>query len=106
MSLNAPGFLSNSVGPPLTELSGQPPKDMFDRYNRGWMKVYGYLAVLAPQEVMDAFDRLNDYLLGVLKGRHRPQPWASTRELALDLINAVRRGIGFDPSPIKYRGSL
>jgi len=90
----------------LTGLSGQAPPGMFDRYNRGWMKAYGYLAMFAPQEVMDAFDRLNDYLLSVLKGRQAPQVWAETRKLALDLINAVRRDIGFDATSIEYHGTL
>ena len=37
----------------------------FDEFNEQRIRVYGYLAMLAPQQVMDAQDRLMDHLLCV-----------------------------------------
>lgn len=76
-----------------------------DRMNRGRARVYGYMAMLAPQPVMDALDALFDHLLLVI-GEHEPYDWARVRELSLRLLNEVRKDIGVDPSPIEYRGEL
>ena len=43
-----------------------------DKYNRYWVRCYGYLSMMAQQDVMDTFDRLNDYILKVLSGRQLP----------------------------------
>jgi len=77
-----------------------------DKYNRSWVRCYGYLSMIAPQDVMDAFDRLNDYALKVLSGSQLPQPWPQTRELALTFINSMRRDIGLDTREIEYHGTL
>jgi len=76
----------------------------WNQFNRGRMRAYGYLAMLAPQSVMDASDALFDHLIQVSHGQ--PYEWPKVRELVLGLLNEVRKDIGFDPSPIEYRGIL
>ena len=77
-----------------------------DKYNRYWVRCYGYLSMMAPQDVMDAFDRLNDYILKVLSGRQPPQPWSEIRALALAFINCMRRDIGLIKGDVEYHGEL
>ncbi len=79
--------------------------ERWDKFNRGRMQAYGYLAMLAPQSVMDTYDALFDHLILVTKGC-LPYAWPKVRELVLRLLNEVRKDIGFDPSPIEYRGKL
>jgi len=75
----------------------------FDEFNEQRMRVYGYLAMLAPQSVMDAQDELMDHLLEISHGEAAYE-WANVREKALGLLNAVRDDIGIDKSPISYNG--
>jgi hypothetical protein len=77
-----------------------------DKYNRCWVRCYGYLSMMAPQDVMDAFDSMNDYMLKVLSGRQTVQPWAETRKLALTFINCMRKDIGLGTGDIEYHGGL
>lgn len=76
-----------------------------DTFNRERIRLYGYLGMLAPQPVMDAQDALIDYLLLIVHG-NTVYEWAKVRELALKLVNEVRKDIGIDESPIEYRGNL
>lgn len=77
-------------------------------FNEQRLQVYGYLAMLAPQEVMDAFDRLMDYLLRLISNGCLQEEWhaewGEIRNLALGLINQVRIDIGIDKTPVAYRG--
>ncbi len=68
------------------------------------LRSYGYLAMFAPQPVMDAFDGLVDYLLDVLDEKV-PYEFTRIRTSGLDLINAIRRDLGVDTSSISYRGT-
>jgi hypothetical protein len=77
----------------------------FDEFNEQRMRVYGYLAMLAPQSVMDAQDKLMDHLLNIANGSEGYE-WQKVRELAINLLNEVRKDIGIDKSPIEYRGEL
>jgi len=76
------------------------------KYNRSWVRCYGYLSMMAPQEVMDAFDRLNDYVLKVFLGRQQPQSWPETRKFVLEFVNCMRRDIGLGTGDIEYHGEL
>jgi hypothetical protein len=80
-------------------------QERYDRFNRGRMRAYGYMAMLAPQAVMDSFDAVVDHLMMISNGRE-PYEWTKVRALAVAMINAVRRDIGLDKSPIEYRGKL
>lgn len=75
-----------------------------DAFEKSRLQLYGYLGMLAPQDVMDSQDLLMDYLLEVIHGES-PSDWVRMRGLALNLINAIRRDIGIDKSPIEYRGT-
>jgi hypothetical protein len=77
----------------------------FDEFNEQRMRVYGYLAMLAPQPVMDAQDDLIDHLLQIAHGGVTYE-WATVREKALCLLNAIRDDVGIDKSPISYNGQL
>jgi hypothetical protein len=69
------------------------------------MRVYGYLAMVAPQAVMDAQDALMDKILLIAQGKEK-YIWAEIRELALALLNELRRDIAIDKSLISYNGKL
>lgn len=75
-----------------------------DTFEKGRLQLYGYLGMLAPQDVMDAQDALMEYLIEVIHGESQSD-WVRMRTLALSLLNAVRRDIGIDKSPIEYRGT-
>lgn len=81
------------------------PEERYDMFNRMRMKAYGYLAMLASQRVMDAYDQLADHLLQIVGGQQSYE-WDEVRRLALGLLNAVRVDIGLDPSPLRYNGRL
>lgn len=87
------------------ETKQQLPAERKDALNRARIKAYGYMALLASQPVMDAFDRLFDHLLRITHG-NAPYVWAEIRELSLGLLNEVRKDVGIDSSPIEYRGNL
>lgn len=80
------------------------PPDAYDRFNRSRLKAYGYLAMLAPQPVIDGFDNLVDHIFEIIEGRCK-HDWAEIRRRALVLIAAIRADIGIDISPIHYKGN-
>jgi hypothetical protein len=89
-------------------IDGSPPSDMaarIDRFNRDRMRIYGYLAMLAPQGVMDCYDALIDHLINILGG-HVPYEWGNVRNLVLAMVNEIRRDIGLNKDPIHYSGEL
>ena len=77
----------------------------FDEFNEQRIRIYGYLAMIAPQAVMDAQDALIDNLLLVANGNAKYE-WEKVRANALGLLNAIRVDIGIDKSPISYNGAL
>lgn len=77
----------------------------FDEFNEQRLRVYGYLAMLAPQSVMDAQDSLVDHLLKISNGTLAYE-WTEVREKALVMLNAVREDIGIGKDPITYNGEL
>lgn len=85
-------------------LAREEGRTELDTFEKARLQLYGYLGMLAPQDVMDAQDLLMDYLLEVIHGESASD-WVRMRGLALDLINAIRRDIGIDKSPIEYRGT-
>ena len=58
----------------------------FDEFNEQRIRVYGYLAMLAPQSVMDAQDQLMDYLLKIAN-RADEYEWEKVIGLTLNLLN-------------------
>lgn len=67
------------------------------------LRMYGYLGMLAPQEIMDANDQLTDLLLSVVH-ENKQTDWLTVRGRAIHLINTMRRDIGIDKTPIHYNG--
>ncbi|MBN46061.1 MULTISPECIES: hypothetical protein [unclassified Methylophaga] len=84
--------------PPLTDIE-------LETFEAERLRIYAYLAMLAPQEVMDANDNLTDLLLEVVH-QNKQTDWITIRGLALKLINSMRRDIGLNKTPIQYNGEL
>ena len=85
----------------LTPPDGAAALEMFEQ---GRLRLYGYLAMLAPQAVMDALDALTEYLLAAAY-ENAPHTWEGMRMLALKLLNEIRIDVGLDKTPIEYRGT-
>lgn len=64
-----------------------------------------YLAMVASQNIMDAQDRLVDRIILIANGE-KSYVWSEIRELALALLNEIRKDLKFDESPIAYNGLL
>ncbi len=72
--------------------------------NKQRLRIYGFTAMIAPQNVMDAQDKLIDFLLEIIEGS-KPYEWAIVRNKALNLINEIRKDIAIDTNPIAYNGN-
>ncbi|MBW8041835.1 MAG: hypothetical protein FVQ85_17805 [Planctomycetes bacterium] len=85
--------------------TGNPlPLEVTLAFERRRLRIYGYLGMLAPQNVMDAYDQMIDYLLSVIIENSNIYQWETVRDLALNMLNQIRSDIGIDTSPIEYRG--
>lgn len=80
------------------------PEKAFDDFNRKRLRLYGYLAILVRQEILDAQDQLMDHLLRIAVGSVE-YDWNTVRTLGLNLINEIRKDLGFEGS-IRYNGAL
>ena len=86
-------------------LSSEEAAHRFDDFNEQRLRIYGYLAMLAPQSVMDAQDNLMDHLIKISMGS-ADYEWEKVRELAIAMLNEVRMDIGIDKEGIVYNGEL
>ena len=85
-----------------------PPDEagrQFDNFNEQRMRLYGYMAMFAPQTVMNAQDKLIDHLLCISHGK-KTYVWDEVRIFALALINEIRCDVGIDKTDISYNGVL
>jgi hypothetical protein len=89
----------------MSKLQPQETVSRFDEFNEQRMRVYGYLAMLSPQSVMDAQDQLMDHLIKISHGTVDYE-WYKVRQLAINLLNEIRKDIGIDKSPISYQGEM
>ena len=87
----------------LKHLPNLPPEKYHD-FNRRRMQLYGYLAMLAPQDVMDAHDELLDYLFMVIQGSAAYDWKKEVRPKVLNLLNCARADVGIDKNAIEYKG--
>jgi hypothetical protein len=91
----------------MLQVGQKPDANFYDRFNRGRLKAHGHLAMLAPQEVMDAYDALIDEIFFILE-RNPPnkaqEDWKEIRRLVYILLNTIRKDIGIDKSEVAYRG--
>lgn len=86
--------------------TGKPiSADRFSELNRARIRVYGYIGMMAPQDIMDKQDQLFDYLIKVAKG-NESYVWSTVRVYVLALMNEIRKDIGIDASAIVYKGVL
>ncbi|MFL1495428.1 hypothetical protein [Pseudomonas antarctica] len=83
----------------------QPIDGPLNEFNEQRLKLYGYLAMVAPQAVMDAHDDLIDHLLLTAIGE-ADYKWSEVREKVLFLLNVIREDIGIAKGPIVYKGKL
>ncbi|GHE21773.1 hypothetical protein [Halomonas urumqiensis] len=67
------------------------------------LRVYAYLAMHAPQSVMDAHDALTDLILAVIYDGKETN-WESFRGLAINFLNEIRKDVGIRVDPITYQG--
>jgi len=89
----------------MGRLQSHEAASRFDEFNEQRMRVYGYLAMLAPQSVMDAQDNLMDHLIKISIGSIE-YDWEQVRELVIKFLNEIRVDIGIDKNPIAYKGEL
>ena len=75
-----------------------------ETFENGRLRIYGYLAMLAPQHVMDANDAFTDLLLALIYDGAETD-WVTVRNHALRLTNAMRADIGLNKEPVAYNGS-
>lgn len=85
------------------ETGAQLNADTILKFDNSRMKVYGYLALVSPQAVMDANDELADYVLSVINKEIKPE-WTEFRDRAQVLLNEMRRDLGMGTGEIEYRG--
>jgi len=91
----------------MIRLGQTPEGNVLERFNRGRLKAHGYLAMLAPQRVMDAYDSLVDYICSTSEKTPPNDPhavWKEIRRLVYVLINEIRDDVGIDKSKIVYHG--
>jgi hypothetical protein len=72
-------------------------------FERKRLQAYAYLAMFAPQTVMDKYDAVVDYLLDVLSNE-KPYDFGTVRKLGIGMLNEIRVDLGIDPTQIEYRG--
>lgn len=69
------------------------------------MRTFGYLALLASQDVINAHEKLVELILNVLEGG-ADFSWADIRNGCMNLINSSRKDLGLDNNVIiQYEGN-
>jgi hypothetical protein len=87
-----------------TQQRGSLTPAEFADFEHQRLRVYAYLAMHAPQSVMDAHDAVMDLTLEmVVDGK--PLSWIGVRELSLRFLNEARKDIGINAEPVAYRGT-
>lgn len=79
--------------------------ELFSRFNRGRFNAWGQMALVAPQQVMDSFDRLAEYVISTMQSPGA-YDFKILRNHAVVWLNAVREDMGVNSVPIDYQGHL
>ena len=87
----------------LLKRRGPLTSDELHEFEIQRLRVYAYLAMHAPQSVMDAHDAINDLILEVVYDG-KTTTWEHFRNLALQFLNEVRKDVGIRPESITYQG--
>ncbi len=85
-------------------INNQKSKQNFDSFNENRLKVYGYLVMLAPQDVINSYDNLIDLLIDIHEEKTKYN-WLTIRKKALLFLNEVRKDIDESSGPIQYLGN-
>jgi hypothetical protein len=88
----------------MMQKRGPLSADELHEFETQRLRVYAYLAMHAPQPVMDAHDALTDVVLTVVHDG-ATVAWEDFRGLAIGFLNEVRKDVGIRPEPVAYRGS-
>jgi hypothetical protein len=88
----------------LLQRRGPLTPDELHEFEVQRLRVYAYLAMHAPQSVMDAHDAVSDLILAVVYDGQNTT-WEHFRGLAIRFLNEVRQDVGIRPEPIVYRGT-
>lgn len=88
----------------LQKRRGPLSSDELHEFEVQRLRVYAYLAMHAPQSVMDAHDAVSDLILTIVHDG-KSTTWEHFRDLALRFLNEVRKDVGIRPEPITYRGT-
>lgn len=88
----------------LQQRSGPLTSDELQEFEVQRLRVYAYLAMHAPQSVMDAHDAVFDLILAIVND-DQDTTWEHFRSLALQFLNEIRKDVGIRPEPIAYRGT-
>lgn len=83
---------------------GELSSEEKEAFENDRLRIYGYLAMLAPQSVMDANDAFIDLLLALIYDGEQTN-WKTVRNSALRLTNAMRADIGLNKEPVAYNGN-
>jgi len=84
-------------------------------FSHNRLKIHAELALFAPQDVLDKWDALIDFLIDCLKhlkegkytvNNYQEKLWVKFRELAFDLINTMRADVGLAKGNVGYKGNL
>lgn len=78
--------------------------DETNEFEEQRLRIYAYLAMHAPQSVMDAHDKLSDAILSLVYDG-ATITWPEFRILSTDFLNEVRMDIGIRTEPVYYRGT-
>ena len=84
-------------------IQAQVSPEVVKRFHFERLQVYGYLGMLAPQDVMDKFDAMIELMLVFIVDKE-PVAWLDIRNTALALLNAIRADLGVVGPGIEYRG--
>jgi hypothetical protein len=76
---------------------------MHIEFNRERFRSYARLAMFAPQNVLDAYDAIVDYLNDLLEAKHG-YDWAAIRQLSQSFLNAARADVAIGTGSIVYKG--
>lgn len=97
------GFLADFGDPKKGAPNPEEFKKKFLEFNKKRMKAYGYLALQAPQKVMNAFDNLVDHLIDI-SNNVKTFDWPNIRTLVIAMLNEAREDIGINKTSIEYKG--
>lgn len=69
-------------------------------------KIYGCIALVSNQEVMDSYNALIDFLIPIIYKQNQPTQgsWEEMRSKADTMLNAMRKDLGINDGEIYYRG--